>query len=134
MSNAEDICFNRLSFAMIHGGPLKGRYEAAFILPLPNEKWLTDDGWEFRTDTRLPDATRTFLTTTLGMQQLARYAGEQNYVSPDVEASILEDDSGAIELVHIKLYNMRAEQLLKMFDASSLAATTELFFPRSRKK
>lgn len=130
----EEICFNRLSFAMIQGVPLRRRYEAAFILPLPNEKRLTDDGWEFSADTRLPEATRIFLATTLGMQPLERFAGEQHFVSPEVDASALEDDSGAIELVHIKLYDMRAEHLLKMFDASSLAATTELFFPPSWKK
>ncbi|MFL9903447.1 hypothetical protein PQR71_35845 [Paraburkholderia fungorum] len=107
----------------------KGRYEAAFIIPVPNEKCLGDTGWEFKSERTLPKATREFLAGSLKLTFSENFSGMSTYENDVLKATVIENDVGEIEQVHLKLYGMTKKQLSLLFQDSPLASDAELFFP-----
>ena len=110
----------------------RGRYKAAFMLPVPNEKILGDAGWEFQSDKRLPKDTEKFLLDSLKLKFVENYSGMSTYENDAVKATVIFDDVGEIEDVCFKLYGMTKEQLSLHFQTSSLSSCAELFFPSEK--
>jgi hypothetical protein len=107
----------------------KGRYKAAFILPLATEKVLGDMGWEFRSLERLPKSTEEFLREALHLKLSESFLGVASYENERLKANVTLDDAGEIEEVYLKLYSIDAEQLSSIFYLSHLPSFAELFFP-----
>jgi len=108
---------------------IKSHYEAAFILPLPNRKYLGDVGWEIESEARLPCDTVDFLTNVLNLIFVESYSGIDIYEGGGVRASVVKDDFGMIEQIHLKIYDGDRSDLSLLFGRSSLASYAELFFP-----
>ena len=107
----------------------RGRYEAAFIIPVPNEKRLGDAGWEFKSESRLPENTEQFLLQALKLTFDEKFSGMSTYENDVLKATVIFNNIGQIEQVHLKLYGMAKKQLSLVFRESSLASDAELFFP-----
>lgn len=107
----------------------RGRYKAAFIMPIPNEKFLGDGGWEFQSDKRLPKDAEKFLLESLKLKFVENFSGMAAYEGDDLKATVISDDSGEIENVYFKLYGMTKERLSSHFQESPLSSHAELFFP-----
>lgn len=107
----------------------KRHYEAAFIIPVPNEKSLGDRGWEFQSERRLPKATRAFLLVALKLTFSENFSSMTTYENDVLKATVIADDAGEIEQVHLKLYGMTKQRLSLIFQESSLTSSAELFFP-----
>ena len=87
---------------------------------IPNEKFLRDAGWEFKSDKRLPKDTENFLFESLKLKFVENFSGVAAYEGDALKAAVISDDSGEIENVYLKLYGMTKERL---------SSHAELFFP-----
>ena len=108
---------------------MKGRYEAAFIIPVGASKVLCEDGWEFETPNRLSSEIAEFLVDALNLQFSENYLGIDRYVGENIEMSVFYDDQGQIESIQFQLYGDSMTVLVGVFQASSIASQSELFIP-----
>lgn len=106
-----------------------GKYIAAFLFPLGNEKSLDDDGWVFMGIHRLPQDAPEFLVRELGMELTESYLGMDRYVGNNLQATVVHDDQGGIEHIMFKIYRDSRERLEIAFRANSLKNNSNLFFP-----
>lgn len=112
---------------------MKGRYEAAFIVPVGANKTLGEDGWEFDTTNRLPEEVKKFLTDDLNLRFVENYLGIDSYVDENIKASVIYDDQNQIENVYFQVYGNAMPALSNIFQSSFIANKSELFVPRGDK-
>ena len=110
---------------------VKGRYEAAFIIPVGANKILGEDGWEFDTPNRLPTEIKKFLTADLNLKYLESSIEIDSYVDGNIKASVFYDDKNQIENIYFKVYGDAMTTLLEIFHSSAIAKKSELFIPRN---
>jgi len=110
---------------------MKGKYEAAFIIPIGANRELGEDGWDFKTNNRLPAEIKKFLTDGLNLKFSESYLGIDSYVDENIKASVFHDDQNQIENIHFQVYGNAMTALSDVFQASFIANKSELFIPRS---
>jgi hypothetical protein len=59
------------------------------------------------------------------------FSGMTTYENDILKATVIANDAGEIEQVHLKLYGLTKRQLLSMFQEDPLASDAELFFPEA---
>lgn len=108
---------------------MKGKYKAAFIIPIGAIKALGGDGWEFETTNRLPAETKEFLVEALNLKYLESYLGIDAYINESIKMSVIYDDQNQIESISFQLYDDAVTALSRIFRSSQIADQSELFIP-----
>lgn len=103
-------------------------YVAAFLLPSPVEKHLTDYGWEFESSERLPEQTVEALRSGMGVRHTETYLGVDVWEGDGLKASVSRDAAGTIEEVYVQLFSRRPEELRGALHAAGLDSI-EVFVP-----
>lgn len=103
-------------------------YVAAFLLPSPVKKILTDFGWEFESPEHLPEQTIEALRSALGVRHTETYLGMDVWETDGVKATIVRDESGSIEEVSVQLYSRKPDDLRLALHAAGLD-NIEVFVP-----
>ena len=111
---------------------IKGRYQAAFIIPVGANKVLSEDGWEFESSGRLSEEIRNDLIQVLGLNFLESYLGIDVYSNDDIKMSIINDDLGLTESISLQLYGNDSLVIIsKAFESERMSSAAELFVPTS---
>ncbi|WP_020396258.1 hypothetical protein [Thiolinea disciformis] len=109
---------------------MKGRYEAAFIVPVGVNKVLGEDGWECESPIRLSEAIKDYLIQSLRLSFLESYCGIESYVNDDLKMSITFNDQNEIEDIYFQLYGDALTLLSEVCQSGPIPAEAELFVPR----
>lgn len=109
---------------------MRGKYEAAFILPNGSKKILGEDGWEFEGAERISPDILDFLINLLKLNLSESYLGMERYIGDNLQATVVYDDKRKIEHVAFQIYNDVSQQLIKIFTNSNYKENNELFFPK----
>lgn len=112
---------------------MKGKYQAAFIVPIGVNKVLGEDGWEFESSGRLPNEIKDYLIESLKLGFLESYLGIESYVDDDIKMSVIFDDQNKIESIHFQLYGDSLTILSEICQGSRLLSEAELFIPRQER-
>jgi hypothetical protein len=108
---------------------MKGKYQAAFILPVGANKVLGEDGWEFEGSARLPEEVKDYLIQSLKLSFLESYLGIESYVDGDIKMSVIFDDQNEIESIHFQLYGGSLAILSEACQNRRMSSKAELFIP-----
>jgi len=109
---------------------MKGKYQAAFIVPIGTNKVLGEDGWEFESTSRLSEEIKARLIKSLKLSFLESYLGIESYVDDNVKMSVIFDDQNGIESIHFQLYGSALATLSEVCQSSRISFEAELFVPR----
>jgi len=109
---------------------MKGKYKAAFIVPVGAKKVLGEDGWEFESSVRLSEEIKDYLIQSLRLSFLESYLGIESYVDGDIKMSVIFDDQKEIENIHFQLYGGSLAVLSEACQSSRLSSKAELFVPQ----
>ncbi|WP_082027646.1 hypothetical protein [Isoalcanivorax pacificus] len=109
---------------------MKGRYQAAFIVPIGARKILNDDGWEFDGPARISADIKNYLIQSLGLSFLESYLGIESYVDGDIKMSVIFDDQNEIGNIHFQLYGNSLVTLSAVCQSSRISSEAEIFIPR----
>ena len=109
---------------------MKGKYQAAFIVPIGAKKILGEDGWEFESSARLSEEIKDYLIQLLNLHFLESYLGIESYVDDDIKMSIIFDDQNEIESIHFQLYGDSLAILSEVCQGSRMPSEAELFIPQ----
>ncbi|GGY72036.1 hypothetical protein GCM10007388_00020 [Pseudoduganella plicata] len=86
-------------------------YVAAFLLPSPIARCLTDAGWAFFSLARLPDKLIVVLETEFDARHTEIYLGMDVWRGEGVKFTVIRDPSCQIELISAQLYGHEAAKL-----------------------
>lgn len=109
---------------------MKGKYQAAFIVPIGTNKVLGEDGWEFVSSSRLSDEIKDYLIESLRLGFLESYLGIESYVDDDIKMSVIFDGQNEIESIHFQLYGDSVAILSEVCQGSRVLSEAELFIPQ----
>ena len=109
---------------------MKGKYQAAFIVPIGANKILGEHGWDFESTDRLSEEIKVFLIKSLKLNFLESYLGIESYVDGDIKMSIIFDNQDEIESIHFQLYGCALATLSEACQSSRISSEAELFIPR----
>ena len=109
---------------------MKGKYQAAFIVPVGANKVLGEDGWEFESSVRLSEEIKDYLIQSMRLSFLERYLGIERYVDSDIKMSVIFDDRNEIESIHFQLYGDSLAILSEVYQGSRMPIEAELFIPQ----
>ena len=112
---------------------MKGKYQAAFIVPIGANKVLGEDGWEFESTGRLSEEIKDYLIESLRLSFLERYLGIESYVDGDIKMSVIFDENNEIENIYFQLYEDTLTVLSEVCQDSRVSAGGELFIPQGIK-
>jgi len=110
---------------------MKGKYQAAFIVPVGANKVLGEDGWEFESSGRLSLKIKDYLVESLKLCFLESYLGIESYVDGNMKMSIIFDAQNEIESIHFQLYDDGLAVLSEVCQGSEIFDGAELFIPQS---
>jgi|GEM_PF-2339149 len=108
---------------------MKGKYQAAFIIPIGANKVLGEDGWEFDADGSLSVEIKNYLIKELELTLLESYLGIDAYVNDNIKMSVINDESNRIESIAFQLYGNALDTLLNVIQAKNVVYDLELFVP-----
>ena len=103
-------------------------YVAAFLLPSPVKKMLTNFGWEFESRARLPEQTIDALRSEFGVHHTESYLGMDVWEADGLKATVLRDESGGIEEIFVQLRSRKPDELRGALKAAGLESV-EVFLP-----
>ena len=109
---------------------MKGKYQAAFIVPVGANKVLGEDGWEFESSVRLSEEIKDYLIQSLSLSFLESYLGIESFVDDDIKMSVIFDDQNKIESIHFQLYGDSLAILSEVCQGSRVSPEAELFIPQ----
>lgn len=103
-------------------------YVAAFLLPTPMTKRLTDAGWEFESSVRLPESLIAVLEDEFYVCHTDTYLGMDVFEGEGVKFTIIRDSSGRIEHIAAQLRGLNPKELSAKL-ASARFRNIEVFVP-----
>jgi len=109
---------------------MKGKYQAAFIVPVGANKVLGEDGWEFESSARLSEEVRDYLIQSLKLSFFESYLGIESYVDGDIKMSVIFDDQNEVESIHFQLYGGSLAILSEVCQNMRMSSKVELFIPQ----
>ena len=112
---------------------MRGKYDAAFLLPLGAEKYLEEDGWEFGSNDFLPKQVVPKLADMLNLTYSKTSLDISYYVNDFIQVSFFCDGSeDNIKHIYFQVYEGKLGLLKQAFFDSSLGDFSELFIPKER--
>ncbi|ELP5726855.1 hypothetical protein QTV44_000028 [Vibrio vulnificus] len=109
---------------------MKGKYQAAFIVPVGANQVLGEDGWEFGSSTRLSGEIKDYLVQSLNLGFSESYLGIESYTDGNIKMSVIFDDQNKIESISFQLYGDALANLTEVCQGSRLPSEAELFIPQ----
>lgn len=108
---------------------MKGRYQAAFLVPIGTKKFLGEYGWEFESSDRLSAELKDYLIDSLKLSYLESYLGVESYVGSNMKMTVVFDDENKIESIYFQLYNDALSMLSELCKTGKVCVAGELFIP-----
>ncbi len=108
---------------------MKGRYSAAFILPVNTHKKLGDEGWEFEILERLPNEITESLVKVLDLTFLESYLGIDVYGNSELKMSIELDEKSLVRFISFQVYSDVMEKFKAKVKICSLYERIDCFIP-----
>jgi hypothetical protein len=112
----------------LEGKTMGQAYIAAFLLPLPVTKDLTDDGWEFTSPRRLAEPVLEVLRRAFQAHHTETYPGFDVFEGEGLKISAARDSSGEIESIFVQLRERRPAELRSCIAEAGLD-DIEIFVP-----
>ena len=109
---------------------MKGKYQAAFIVPVGANKILKEDGWEFESAIRLSEEIKNYLIQSLRLRFFESYLGIESYVDDNVKMSVIFNNKNEIESIYFQLYGDTLSILSELCQGGRIPAEAELFIPQ----
>ena len=109
---------------------MKGKYQAAFIVPIGANKVLGEDGWEFESSGRLSPEIKDYLIESLKLSFFESYLEIESYVGGSIKMSVIFDDQNEIESIHFQLYEDALTVLSEVYQNGKVSVGAELFIPQ----
>ncbi len=103
-------------------------YVAAFLLPSPVKKRLTDAGWEFESSARLPESLIAVLEDAFYVHHSDAYLGLDVFEGEGIKFTIVRDSSGRIEHIAAQLRGLNPKELSTKLAFARLT-NIEIFVP-----
>jgi hypothetical protein len=108
---------------------MKGKYQAAFIVPVESNKVLGEDGWEFESPARLSESIKDYLIQSLRLSFLDSYLGIESYVNDGIKMSVIFDVQNEIESIYFQLNGDTLTLLSEICQGGRIPNEAELFIP-----
>ncbi len=109
---------------------MKGKYQAAFIVPVGANKILKEDGWEFESPIRLSEEIKNYLIQSLKLRFFESFLGIESYVDDNVKMSVIFNNKNEIESIYFQLYGDTLSVLSEVCQGGRIPAEAELFIPQ----
>lgn len=103
-------------------------YVAAFLLPTPVTKRLTDIGWEFESPVRLPENLIAVLEDAFGVRPVKAYLGMDVLEGEGLKFTAIRDSAGRIENISAQLRGREPNELCATLASVGLG-NIEVFVP-----
>lgn len=103
-------------------------YIAAFLLPTPVEKHLTDVGWEFDSPTFLPESLIFVLIKAFAVRPAESYLGIDVFEGDGLKLSVLRDSAGQIQNIYAQLRGTEPDKLRAALISAGLS-DVQVFVP-----
>ena len=113
---------------------MKGKYKAAFIVPVGANKVLREDGWGFESPNRLSEEIKDYLIQSLRLRYLESYLGIESYADDDVKMSVIFDNKNEIKSIYFQLYGDTLSILSEVCQGGGISAEAELFIPQQERE
>lgn len=110
---------------------MKRMYTAAFLLPTPVEKDLTDAGWEFASQARLPEQLLSVLIKAFAVRARECYLDMDVFEGQGLKITAVRDAVGQIENVAVQLRGTKADELRAALISAGLGEI-EVFVPSAQ--
>lgn len=104
----------------------------SFILPLMCSKNLTDIGWEFMGENRIPVSLRHSLVSALSLSFYKSYLGIEVYKGLGVKISFMLDDNFEIESATCETSREKLRVLKSLFLSSEWSTQAQIFVPNEK--
>lgn len=108
---------------------MKGKYQAAFIVPVGAKKILGEGGWEFETPNRLSTQIKGFLIDALKLRFFESYLRIESYVDGNIKMSVILDEQNEIESINFQLNEDALTVLTGVCQHCKIFDGAELFIP-----
>jgi hypothetical protein len=102
-------------------------YKAAFLIPKSSSRILSEHGWEFESNERVPEAILNSIVKKFGLLKEDEYEGVVHYRSDQMKITAIRDNQGLVEQVYFQLYSLSPSDLRNILDRS--IQDFELFVP-----
>lgn len=109
---------------------MKGKYQAAFIVPVGAKRVLNEGGWKFKTSGRISPKICEYLIKSLKLKLLESYLGLDDYGGEKMKMSVVHDAQNNIESIYFQLYEDALDALSKVCQGGKIPAGVELFIPQ----
>jgi hypothetical protein len=106
-------------------------YKSAFVIPTTAATRLTDAGWEFDSNERLPNKLIDDLTKKLSLRRMGSFLGMDVFEGKDVKLTVSFDSAGGIEHLFVQLHGNSPDDLLLALEKAA-GARVRVFVPRDR--
>ncbi len=103
------------------------RYSVGFLIPKNTRRILSDDGWEFESDSRIPLITEMLLSKYFSLIQSSLDHSE--YEREGVKMDVFKDENGEIENIYFRFYTDIRPELLSILKNSECCENLEFFTP-----
>lgn len=110
---------------------MRKSYLAAFLLPIPVTKCLTDVGWEFESTARLPENLITALQGAFDIHANESYLGMDVFEGSGLKLTAARDSEGRIENIFVQLSYRKPEELRAAL-VSAEFNNVEVFVPEEQ--
>ena len=103
-------------------------YVAAFLLPTPVAKRLSEIGWEFESPIRLPERLIAVLKEAFDVSSADAYLGMDVLQGHGLKMTALRDTEGKIEHIFVQLRGRKPEELRNVLASAGLSQV-DVFVP-----
>jgi len=113
---------------------MKEKYQAAFIIPIGTQKFLSEDGWEFESPIRLSEEIKDYFVQLLRLEFVENYLDIDVYTNESIKMSVINDEQGCIESISFQLYGESLNNLSDVCANDNMFFQAELFIPTQNQK
>ncbi len=108
---------------------MKGRYKAAFVIPIGTMKVLGEDGWEFEGSGRISSRVKDCLLEALKLKFSETYLRIDKYVGSNIQMSVVRDVNDQMQSISFQMHGDALNALSEVFRVGELGNESELFIP-----
>jgi len=103
------------------------RYSVGFLIPKDASRTLGEDGWEFESNSRLPENIESLLEVKLSLSESS--SDLSTYSGLGLKVDVFKDEDGEIENVYFRFYDNATPELPDFLKEVESSNNLEFFVP-----
>jgi hypothetical protein len=103
------------------------KYSAAFLIPKYSRRTLTNDGWEFESDTHIPVIVESVIKKELVLVE--NYLDISSYEKGNMRVNLTKNENDELENIYFRFYDEAPPVLPKYLGCLDVMKELEFFVP-----